>query len=181
MINLKMKTIVVKSCIQNIYFDMQICRAHKTSTKHIKARYLYRHVNGAIVPTNFSKIWKGSNVIQVEVCNNNACEWTIEITRLWNWREVRISPVVKVSHMHATIKHYSLPVYAHDHAALSHFLSCAYNKIFSKKKSPKSGSKNIINILCDNSSSIWWDISKTANKGHKCLLDLNSYTKGKGL
>lgn len=48
---------------------------------------------------------------------------TIEITRFRNERKIRISSMIKVSHMHSTIKHDSLPSNRDNNAAFSYFLS----------------------------------------------------------
>lgn len=63
------------------------------------------------------------------MCDNDATEGASKIFSSIardQW-EVRISTLIQISHMHATIKHYSLAVYSHHHAAFSHFLPCPWS------------------------------------------------------
>lgn len=62
-------------------------------------------------------------MMNLQMSDDNAVKSIIEISRIWNLFEIRITTVISVTHMHATIEHDSLSIDFNYYTAFSNFLT----------------------------------------------------------
>lgn len=62
----------------------------------------------------------------LQMSNDDATERIIEFPGLWYEREIWVTTVIVVAHVHPAIEHYSLAVDRYNHAALPDFLPSSW-------------------------------------------------------
>lgn len=68
-------------------------------------------------------------MIVLQMSDDDAGECLVEIARRRDKREIRVSTMVNITHMHAAIEHNSLPIDFHHYTALPNFLTSTYTFI----------------------------------------------------
>ena len=61
----------------------------------------------------------------IQMCDDDTGKNSIVIARCRDAREIRISTMIEIAHMHAAIKHNSLSIDCDDHTTLPNFLPSA--------------------------------------------------------
>lgn len=62
-------------------------------------------------------------MMKLQMSDDNAVKSIIVISRTWNFREIRKTTIVSVTHMHAAIEHDSLSIDVDYYTAFSNFLA----------------------------------------------------------